>query len=300
MKDFVQKYSLLLVFLIIGCTPLKAVKKEYSNSAAYNSANVGDSPDLSAYRAKKGAKEEVSLAALDISVVAGAWDLYDQKDEFDDEFIDEFGDEFEDKAIKDVFDPLVGYNRLMTGVNDKLYFWLVKPVARGYRYIVPEPARLAVGRFFENILFPVRFANNILQFKFKGAGVELSRFCVNSTVGILGLTDPAKEWWGLEAYPEDFGQTLGYYGVGGGFPVVLPFFGPSNVRDLVGMVPDYYANPNKLVETDLDELAIRSYDVMNNTSLHIGEYETLRSDALDLYTFLRDVYEQNRKKKIEE
>jgi phospholipid-binding lipoprotein MlaA len=234
------------------------------------------------------------------------------EDDFNDDFDDEFEDEFEDQDLPDVFDPLSGYNRAMTVFNDKFYFWLAKPVSKGYSYIVPEPARLSVSRFFKNILFPVRFLNNILQFKFKGAGIELSRFCINSTVGILGLADPAKEWLDLEAYPEDFGQTLGHYGVGGGFHIVLPILGPSNLRDLASMVPDYYADPVQLVQladADIeelvdvdkdDELALRSYDIINRTSLHIGEYETLRSDALDLYTFLRDTYETNRKKKIEE
>ena len=248
--------------------------------------------------------------ALDADAPTADEDIDSLEDDFNG-FGDNFEDEFAAEDTFDVFDPLSGYNRAMTGFNDKFYFWVAKPVAKGYGYIVPEPARISVSRFFKNLLFPVRFINNILQFKFKGAGVELSRFVINSTVGILGLADPAKNWFDLSPYAEDFGQTLGYYGVGSGFHIVLPFLGPSNLRDLVSMVPDYYADPvqlvqlvdadmDELIDADIDHFAFRSYDIINRTSLHIGEYETLKADALDLYTFLRDTYEANRKKKIKE
>ncbi|MDH3976240.1 MAG: VacJ family lipoprotein [Deltaproteobacteria bacterium] len=218
----------------------------------------------------------------------------------DEDFFDNFEDEFGDPSENEPFDPLSGYNRVMTTFNDKFYFWLVKPVAKGYKFVVPEGGRLAVNRFFKNLLFPVRFINNSLQLKARAAGVELSRFCINSTVGILGLWDPAKDWLELEAYPEDFGQTLGHYGVGSGFHVVLPILGPSNLRDSISLIPDYFLEPVSLIEPDLDELAVKSYDKLNYTSLHIGEYESLKKDAVDLYPFLRDAYEQNRKKKVKE
>lgn len=283
MRALIQISSLLLVFFMSACASIEGGKTNSQGTVN----NLRD--------------------ALDAGTSSADKDIDSLEDDFNDDFEDEFA--AEDKL--DVFDPLSRYNREVTNFNDKLYFWLLKPVSEGYSYVVPEPARLSVARFFKNILFPVRFVNNILQFKFKGAGIELSRFCINSTVGILGLADPAKEWLALEAHPEDFGQTLGYYGVGGGFHIVLPFLGPSNLRDLVGMVPDFYADPVQLVQlvdadmvelidADIDHFAFRSYDIMNRTSLHIGEYETLKADALDLYTFLRDAYEANRKKKIEE
>ncbi len=220
--------------------------------------------------------------------------------EEDADFADGLEDEFAEQTEEDVFDPLSGYNRVMTQVNDKLYFWVLKPVAKGYQKVVPTGARRAVVRFFNNLLFPVRFVNNSLQLKFRQAGIELGRFCVNTTAGVLGFGDPAKRWFGWEAQPEDFGQTLGHYGVGGGFHVVLPLLGPSNLRDMAGLIPDYILDPVSQVEGDSSELAVRSYERINHTSLHIGEYESLKKDAVDLYPFLRDTYEQNRKKKIEE
>ncbi len=217
-----------------------------------------------------------------------------EEDEFDLE------EEFEDVSAKKVFDPLSGYNRFMTNANDKFYFWVAKPVANGYRKVVPESPRRAIVRFFNNLLFPVRFVNNLLQLKFKRSVIEMARFGLNSTVGILGFTDPAKNWFDLEAYPEDFGQTLGRYGVGSGFHIVLPILGPSNLRDLVGMVPDYFLEPISYIGKDEDEIIVRSVDELNKTSIHIGEYENIKKDALDLYTFLRDSYEQNREKQIRE
>ena len=211
----------------------------------------------------------------------------------------ELEDEFE-AAAEPLIDPLSGYNRVMTQVNDRLYFWLFKPVAQGYRAVVPEEARLAVGRFFRNLLMPVRFANNLLQLKPKRAGTELTRFVLNTTIGVLGFGDPAANRFDLQAYPEDFGQTLGYYGVGSGFHIVLPLLGPSNLRDTIGLVPDYFLDPVSYIEGSDARLAVRAYDRVNYTSLHIGEYESLKKDAVDLYTFLRDSYEQHRVKQIEE
>jgi len=215
---------------------------------------------------------------------------------------EDFGldDEFEETPGAHVIDPLSGYNRFMTQVNDKIYFWILKPVAKGLSKVVPEPGREAISRFFKNIFFPIRMVNNLLQLKIKRAGIETARFGVNTTIGILGFGDPAKNWLNLDAYDEDFGQTLGHYGIGSGFHLVWPILGPSNVRDTIGMVPDYFLNPISYVDNLAYEAAIKSADGVNNTSLHIGEYEDMKEEALDLYIFLRDAYEQNREKKIAE
>ncbi|SPD75993.1 VacJ family lipoprotein (fragment) [uncultured Desulfobacterium sp.] len=209
-------------------------------------------------------------------------------------------EEFEEQPVDTVFDPLSGYNRVMTVVNDKLYFWALKPLARGLAWIIPKKGRLAINRCFRNLMFPVRFVNNLLQLKIKRVGIESARFGVNTTIGILGFSDPAKNWLGLKAYDEDFGQTMGHYGLGGGFHLVLPVFGPSNVRDAIGMVPDFFLNPLSYIDDNLLETGIKAFEEINYTSLHIGEYESFKNDALDLYEALRDAYEQNRKKKIKE
>ena len=222
-------------------------------------------------------------------------------------FEEEFEEEFAERLESEVFDPLGGYNRFMTKTNDKFYFWILKPTASGYRKIIPQGARVSVNRFFNNLLFPLRFVNNILQLKFKGAGVELARFGLNTTVGVIGFGDPAQKWFNLNPYPEDFGQTLGYYGMGSGFHLVLPVIGPSNLRDTIGLIGDFYLDPICYLSScyarylkPVPAFAVQSYKIVNAASLHIGEYESIKKDAIDLYTFLRDAYEQSRKKEIKE
>ena len=220
---------------------------------------------------------------------------------FDEEFEDEFGE----KSESEVFDPLSGYNKFMTKVNDKFYLWILKPTASGYRKVVPEEVRVPIRRFFDNLLFPIRFVNNVLQFKFKGAGVELARFGLNTTLGVGGFADPAQKWFSLNAYPEDFGQTLGFYGVGSGFHFVLPILGPSNFRDTIGLGADFFLDPICYLGSCYAgyweaATGVRSFSIVNYTSLHLGEYESFKRDSIDFYIFLRDAYEQRRKKLIEE
>ncbi|WP_169778645.1 MlaA family lipoprotein, partial [Campylobacter curvus] len=158
---------------------------------------------------------------------------------------DEFDVEFDAKA--NTFDPLSGYNRVMTNVNDFIYSNMLTPAAKGYAYVVPEPARTAISNFFDNLMFPIRFVNNVLQLKFQNAGEETLRFLANTIIGFGGLTDGAK-YYGLKEHDEDLGQTLGYWGVGSGFHIVWPILGPSNLRDTAGMVGDYFANPISYVK----------------------------------------------------
>ncbi len=217
------------------------------------------------------------------------------EDEFDD-----FSDEFEPLPDQKVYDPFSGYNRSMTSFNDKVFDWIIDPVSRGYNFIVPKGGRVAINRFFKNLFFPIRFVNNVLQLKYDKAVIETLRFTMNTTVGLLGFFDPAESWLNLEAYPEDFGQTLGFYGFGSGPHIVLPFLGPSNLRDFVGLVPDIYATPLTYIPDTGLAFGVESYRRLNIASLQLEEYKSLRRDALDLYTFLRDAYERNRTAKIKE
>ncbi|HAH07556.1 MAG TPA: ABC transporter [Elusimicrobia bacterium] len=203
-------------------------------------------------------------------------------------------------APKKVFDPLIGYNRVMFVFNDKFYFWLAKPLCKGYGYVVPEPGRKAVKRAFHNLYFPLRFVNNLLQLKLKGCATETGRFVVNSTVGIGGLFDPAEHWLKWQPRNEDFGQTFGHYGVGDGFPLVLPILGQSNLRDGVGMGLNFLVNPVNYLADFEDGFAVAAGERFNYLSLHLGEYESIKKDALDPYTFIRDGYKEMRKKEISE
>lgn len=220
-----------------------------------------------------------------------------------------FEEEFSREETDSVIDPLNGYNRVMTSFNDKMMIYLVNPITEAYAFILPQPVRIGVSNAVHNIQFPIRFTNNLLQLKFKNSADELTRFIVNSTIGIGGLMDPAKTYMDIPAHNEDFGQTLGYYGVGSGFHIVLPFLGPSNVRDIVGLTADAYLSPIVYMENlekykipnHIDQtIGIFTVDFINTTSLHLGEYESLKKDAIDLYPFLRDTYEQKRNSDIAE
>lgn len=261
-------------------------------------------PSLAAENIEQNSSSVVNQDSMDTVSEDDTFDEFEE-DEFGD---DAFGDEFSGEKEKEIFDPLSGYNRVMTSFNDGLYVYVLDPVLlKGYNYI-PEPVRVSVNNFFDNLNYPVSVVNNILQLKFKNTGTESLRFVINSTVGILGLFDPAQSWFGLEEHQEDFGQTLGYYGVGGGFHIVLPFFGPTNLRDLAGDFIDFYVNPiyyvdvrrYNIVRNTYQGWGLITYKEFNKMSLYTKEYDNVRQDALDLYPFLRDLYEQSRQKKIEE
>lgn len=205
----------------------------------------------------------------------------------------DFEDPFAEEEEIEIADPIEPFNRGVFWVNDKLYFYLFKPIARGYR-VVPEGGRTAVGNFFSNLAFPVRFVNSTLQLKFGEAGNELRRFLLNSTVGVAGFFDPASQngWTRSE---EDFGQTLGSYGVGHGIYLVLPFFGPSSLRDGTGRIADYFLDPIPYVADGYELIAVRSYSRINDLSLDDDTYEKILEQALDPYLFVRNAYLQRRK-----
>lgn len=200
-----------------------------------------------------------------------------------------------------IADPIEPFNRAMHEFNDRLYFWVLKPVAEGYSRVVPEPARVSVSNFFSNLWTPVRLVNCLLQFNPMGAVTELFRFMINSTLGVAGFFDPASgEEINLQAQNEDFGQTLGYYGVGQGFYIVWPILGPSSARDTIGRVGDYFTYPISYLDPWYVWTAVRGYEVVNDVSLRIGDYEALKDAAIDPYVAIRDAYVQYRQKKVEE
>ena len=232
----------------------------------------------------------------------------------DSEFFDPFDKSDEglyrddDETLITVPDPIEGFNRAMFTVNDRLYFWLLKPVAIGYSYVVPSEIRVCVKNFFFNLLTPVRFVNCLLQGKGKAAAGELGRFTVNTTWGFLGLMDPASIYPSLNPPEEDMGQTFGRYGAGEGFYIVWPFLGPSTLRDSLGGLGDWALNPFSFMQlVNLDAGALISSETnaivygvrtVNDVSFQIGQYEMLKNASLDPYEAFRDAYIQNRNSKI--
>jgi ABC-type transporter lipoprotein component MlaA len=155
---------------------------------------------------------------------------------------DLFEEELVDRFIE-VADPLEPVNRVMFNVNDALYFWVVKPVAQTYKDLTPEETRMGIRNFFDNAGTPARYVNCLLQGKNEAADTELRRFVINTTAGVLGFGDPALDQHGLKPTEEDLGQTLAVCGLGDGFYIVWPFFGPSTARDSVGTLGDQFLNP---------------------------------------------------------
>jgi len=222
---------------------------------------------------------------------------------------DEFSDEYEDEKKEAPLDPLRNYNEVMTSFNDSFFIYVLDPVSRFYANIFHHAIRTSLANVIHNLQFPMRFSNNLLQAKFKNTTEETERFLLNTTLGIGGLFDPASYYLNIQAHNEDFGQTLGFYGVGAGFHVVLPLLGPSNVRDFLGITMDGYISPlinirglenYKIPHNILESTGIYGLQIINKNSLNLGAYETLKKDAMDLYPFLRDFYEQKRLSDIQE
>lgn len=216
-----------------------------------------------------------------------------------DDVFDEFEEEYKGKSIQ-VADPLAPWNRLMFHVNDKLYFWFLKPLARGYTFIFPGVIRTGVKNFFRNIFTPIRFTNSLLQGRSTAAGHEFASFIFNSTWGVLGFGEPAQKKLKIPLSDEDFGQTFGAYGIGNGFYIVWPVIGPSTLRDSVGLVGDRFLNPISYVDPTSLAIGIWFYDRLNETSFRIGEYEAIKEAAIEPYEAIRDGYIQFRKAKVAE
>ncbi|GLI36276.1 MlaA family lipoprotein [Desulforhabdus amnigena] len=205
---------------------------------------------------------------------------------------------FEEEHIT-TSDPLEPINRAFFTFNDKFYFWFLKPVGTVYGKVVPEGLRIGIKNAYRNVQFPVRVVNNTLQGKFKGAGIELSRFVINSALGFGGMIDIADRHFDLQPYEEDSGQTLGFYGMKPMLYINWPFLGPSTVRDTIGEVSDgflnplFYLSPNFYVSG-----GVKGGTIMNNASLRIGEYEDFKASALDPYVSMRDAYLNYRAREI--
>jgi phospholipid-binding lipoprotein MlaA len=225
-------------------------------------------------------------------------DLNERAEAGDDDF-DMLEDEI-DLQMVDVPDPIEPVNRLMFGFNDVLYFWVISPCAGTCKAILPETVRLAISNFFRNLTTPVRLANCLLQGKGKEACTEVDRFLINTTAGVLGFGDPAKDRFGMEPADEDLGQTLAHFGLANGLYLVLPFFGPSTLRDAAGLAGDQFLNPVRYVKPEENSIAISATKGANESTFHIGEYESFKEAAVDPYVAMRQAYIQYRNEKIKE
>ncbi|ABC76141.1 MlaA family lipoprotein [Syntrophus aciditrophicus] len=221
----------------------------------------------------------------------------DVSDDLESDYLPEEGEE---QPTVTISDPLEPFNRAMYHFNDKLYFWLLKPVGQAYGKVVPEPARISVRNFFSNLAFPFRFLSCLLQADFRGVATETGRFTVNTIWGIGGFLDASSSReLNIPKQDVDLGQTLGVYGVGHGFYFVWPVFGPSSLRDSADIVGGFFLDPVNYLNPWYTPAAVHGYEAVNETSLTIGDYEALKGAAIDPYVSIRDAFVQYRKKKID-
>ena len=200
--------------------------------------------------------------------------------------------------VKDCFE---GLNRGIFAFNKALDDVIVEPLAKGYRKL-PSPVQTGISNFLGNLKMPLVFVNQLLQGQGKNAAESAGRFVINTTAGVFGLIDVADKV-GLEEKEEDFGQTLATWGVGDGFYIVLPLFGPSNLRDSTGMVLTYVTDPINAYAINEGEawvLPLRTAgNAIDQRSKIIDEVNALRNNSVDYYAAVRSSYYQNRKAAIE-
>lgn len=234
-----------------------------------------------------------------------------------DDLFDPFAKSGEDSIEE--YDPWEPLNTKVFEFNRQVDRWVLKPVAQGYNFVMPNPVQIGISNFFYNLRFPPRFFNNIFQGKAKGAGIEVGRFLVNSTAGVGGLFDVAQHL-DLKTPEEDTGQTLGFYGVKPGPYVVLPLLPPFNLRDLVGFVGDIALNPinwlvapiievrhvpsviahkNRMTSSTI-QLGGRVFEIVNDRSLNLEKFQGVEEATLDLYAAVRNAYLQKRARAIRE
>lgn len=206
----------------------------------------------------------------------------------------------EDVNTDQISDPLEPINRLFFGFNRGVDFLILHPVNVIYRTIFPSPVRKGISNAVDNISSPVVFANDVLQGDLKRAGTTLSRFVINSTVGVAGLIDVAAKN-GIDKHYEDFGQTLGVWGVHSGPYIVLPVLGPSSLRDTAGMPVDSLMDPVTWLLMDQSlavQLAPTAVKTVVYYDLYADDLANLRKTSPDFYASVRDLYAQRRKSEI--
>lgn len=219
------------------------------------------------------------------------------------------------------YDPWEPLNTKFFEFNRQLDRWVLKPVAKGYNFIVPNVVQVGISNIFYNSRATPRFLNNMFQGKFTGAGIEVGRFLINTTVGIGGFFDVAQHYFKLTTPEEDTGQTLGFYGVPPGPYLMIPILGPYTVRDLAGYAGDIALNPiywlilptmhnidsiptvvsiDERAATYAISIGARATEVVNERSLNLEKFQGVEESTLDLYAAVRNAYLQKRAKAIRE
>lgn len=200
------------------------------------------------------------------------------------------------RPADDPADPLEPVNRVIYAFNETADRYVLRPVARGYDTVTPSFLRTGVRNFFDNLLYPTVIANDLLQLKGQLFAQDLSRFVINTTFGLVGVLDVATPT-GLPKNNEDFGQTLGYWGVGEGWYLMLPLLGPSSNRDFVGRGVDAFTRPLYYVENSTTTLPLSALNAISDRA-DLLKADRMLEQQLDRYVFVRTIYLQHRQAKV--
>lgn len=186
-------------------------------------------------------------------------------------------------------DPLIRFNRAVFAFNDVTYRYALIPAARVYGR-TPAPVQTGVGNFFDNIKMPINLINHVLQWEPRKAGVDVGRFLINTTVGVVGIFDPATHWFDIPAEETGFSETLVQYGADHGTYIVLPFIGPSNVRDGSASFVDGLMNPLAYLIDKPESTGVRVFDNFQDFAPAADTYLSMREESDDLYIFMRNLH----------
>lgn len=213
-------------------------------------------------------------------------------------------DDLDEYDVVVVSDPLEALNRATFLLNHGIYTVILRPVSKGYQFLFPQFLRNGIHNAYENVTFPGRMVNHSLQGEFGRSGKELGKFLVNSTVGVGGLWKPSQKIPALADVPSaDTGQSFGKWGIGHGPYLVLPVFGPSSVRDTVGMAGDFALNPVNWVSFIFGgatwTLAVTTPNTVRSLPPRMDTYDATTKDALDRYLAARTAYMQYRENLLE-
>jgi len=240
----------------------------------------------------ESAVEEDALAGVrtgeDLEPQDGADDFYD--------WLEETEDEGPDPADRDAIEPV---NRPVFGFNEIVYRWVFDPIAKTYAFVVPEPARAAVRRVFANLNEPAILVNDLLQLAPREAGHTAARFVVNTTIGLVGLFDPATPL-GLPGHETDFGQTLAVYYTPPGTYVVIPILGPSTARDAVGGMVDFLMSPDAWLLPAGSRVMLNAGSGLATYDIQRERLDALRETSIDFYSALRGAYLMDRDAAVQE
>ncbi|OGQ79990.1 MAG: hypothetical protein A3F90_19605 [Deltaproteobacteria bacterium RIFCSPLOWO2_12_FULL_60_19] len=197
-------------------------------------------------------------------------------------------------------DPWEGFNESIFTFNRQVDRFVLKPIATGWDFVLPDAFQRSLKNAMDNLSFPRRLINNLLQVKIGGAGREVARFTVNSTIGFVGFLDVAKDAFGIQQSDEDTGQTFGVWGIGPGPYLILPFLPPLTVRDGIGLAFDTAMNPMSYFIPFYATAAVYATNVVNERSLNLDKFERVEESVVDLYSAVRNAYLQRRAAAIKE